>query len=755
MVDPAPLRAQLAQRAPQLWGSLSALAARWLAPALQRLNVQRNEGHPKTFNDPVWGVIELLPWETILLDSPLLQRLRGVRQLGLSHLVYPSANHDRLEHSRGVVEAAERMIQALERNAEHRRRFGRDRDAAVPSVSEEDRVATRLAALLHDTGHGPFSHASEYALSRRLSHDFDEADAILRERFDDISGAAPGEILSVLLVLSPAMAEVMCHPRFKASKEPELLPGRIIARILGSRHGLDAGYLSNIVSGPIDADKLDYMSRDSHHAGLPLGQDVGRLISKLEVLVVSPETAPTPELRRRAQAAPGQRLYEIGLSLSGVGAYEQMVVGRVMLYDRIYYHHKVRAAEAMVRRLIDVAEQERHRLFTLEELFAEHADDAVLHLLGGIYTSAHFSPGGPRAAALAQQLVGRDMYYRAYAFSHRFLAGLEGLPERQRQEIRAMAWRKVVAVLADEQKTHAIEAEILKKAHQLAATIPELGTQGHLGSEHVLLDLPLNKVAAKGSEILTRTEGGYIGSADLFFDPSRWSQAYEERKQCGFVFTPAAYVPLVALASRIVFYEVFGIVMGEQAHRASKTTEDVPYRYIEAAQQAGLCTAETLLALAPVVRLVPFLPAPLGVPEQVAEVLDEVIPEGLPEFFYRQVVDGVEKLAELLASGGLGWNAHPDTEAFQNYVQSWLNAKKEGNILRLGGLGIVAHLDEVAPWPILPNAPDLCTRVIAFIRPQEREEEVLVPLSAVVEGHQVRIVCIVPRLLLSPAKVGR
>ena len=151
LIDSAELRSDLASAAPTLWRGLGDLAERWTASVLERLNSRQSSAtYPKTFNDPVWGVVELLPWETLLLDSPLLQRLRGVRQLGMAHLVYPGAGHDRLEHSRGVVEAAERMIRALERNAAHRRKFGRDRDENVPVVSDEDRYSTRLAALLRD-----------------------------------------------------------------------------------------------------------------------------------------------------------------------------------------------------------------------------------------------------------------------------------------------------------------------------------------------------------------------------------------------------------------------------------------------------------------------------------------------------------------------------------------------------------------------------------------------------------------------------
>ncbi|WP_406698381.1 HD domain-containing protein [Singulisphaera sp. Ch08] len=308
-------------------------------------------------------MIQLYPWETAILDSPLMQRLRGVRQLGMAYYVYPGAGHDRLEHSLGVVEAADRMIRALVRNAGHRRRFGSDVDEMIPVPDDldDDIVSTRLAALLHDVGHGPFSHATEFLLRDRYSEDFRKIEAVLRQEFEGVSRIAPSEIIAVLIVLSDAMREVLVHPNFGASNRPEGLAPAIAARILGSRSYLKATYLSGIVSGPLDADKLDYMARDSHHSGLPLGLDLDRLISKLEVVTVTPENAPNPELRKRAENAPKRRFYDIGISLTGLGAYEQMIVGRVILYDRVYYHHKVRSAEAMIRRLIALAEQENGR----------------------------------------------------------------------------------------------------------------------------------------------------------------------------------------------------------------------------------------------------------------------------------------------------------------------------------------------------------------------------------------------------------
>jgi HD superfamily phosphohydrolase len=321
-VDGPTLRAALTNAAPQLWGAVNRLAAEWTAPIIARLDrrTSRTAGFPKTFNDPVWGVIELLPRETVLLDSPLMQRLRGVRQLGMAHTVYPGANHDRLEHSRGVVEAADRMLRALARNADNRRSYGRDRDESIPAPSDADIASTRIGALLHDIGHGPFSHVTERLLRVRNEDEFDAVTDVLLSRFAGVTRISTAETIAVLTVMSEAMRAVFEHPNFDVPGRPADLAPAVAARIIGSRSCLDAAYLSGVVSGPVDADKLDYMARDSHHSGLPLGLDIVRLISKLEVVTVTQANAPNQDLHTRATAN-GGRFYEMGISLSGLGAY--------------------------------------------------------------------------------------------------------------------------------------------------------------------------------------------------------------------------------------------------------------------------------------------------------------------------------------------------------------------------------------------------------------------------------------------------
>ena len=719
------LRSELAQAAPTLWRELGALTAGWTAPALERLCSPRSHaGYPKTFNDPVWGTVELLPWETVLLDAPLLQRLRGVRQLGMAHLVYPGAGHDRLEHSRGVVEAAERMIRALERNAAHRRRFGRDNDEHVPTVSDQDRCATRLAALLHDIGHGPFSHATERLIEARHKSEFRRANDVLRKHFEGVGSIAPSETIATLIILSEEMNEVLTHPGLgTAVPEPIGLPAAIAARILGSRSCLRAGYLSGIISGPVDADKLDYMARDSHHAGLPLGIDLTRLISKLEVVVVTPKNAPEPKHRERAERSPSQRFYEMGISQAGLGSYEQLIIARVLLYDRLYYHHKIRAAESMLQRLIRLAEEECKESYSIEALFSGISDDIFLGIIGGeierpvVESGAAPKPvalgsGGERSRTMARAIRERRIHYRAYAFAARFIAGLHGLPREEEQNTRALMWQGLLRKLRTMEGCQDVATKVHDKAIELSKVIPALAEpENALRPEEILVDLPFNNVVAHGGNILTRSDGGHIGSPNLFFDPERWSQAYEEQKQCGFVFTPRRRVPLVALAARIVFFETFGLVMTEPADRASKTVDVVRYEWLTVARDHGLCSAECAEALrARRPRLIWFQGNDFELPEdwrteapdagdRIAHEINDCLPTGLPASFHKAVAATVRDLAsfaDVIEKGGTWISSEDLPEAklqakLRDHLRSRGTTVTEGAEMGGGETDLVLH----------------------------------------------------------------
>jgi len=188
---------------PELCRSVDALAADWLKSAIDRLEDLDQGRDPslrsKQINDPIWRTVELEPREVLLLDSPLLQRMRGIRQLGLAHLVFPTANNDRFEHICGVVEASDRVFSALKANAERRRNSSTQSGHQLPNLGEPERIAVRIAALLHDVGHGPFSHAIEPVVGARYDTELKAANSYLMTLVHLDSKIEIGELISILI----------------------------------------------------------------------------------------------------------------------------------------------------------------------------------------------------------------------------------------------------------------------------------------------------------------------------------------------------------------------------------------------------------------------------------------------------------------------------------------------------------------------------------------------------------------------------
>jgi len=172
----------------------------------------------KVIRDPVHGYIELDELAFSLIDVPLMQRLRRVRQLGLSNLVYPGANHTRFEHSLGVMHLASMLT------------------AQIDSVTTDEKNELRAAALLHDIGHGPLSHVTEGIISQYTRQKHDDVKHILKN----------SEIMDIL-------------------DEHGLNPTTIARHIKGETA------LGQILNSEIDVDRMDYLVRDAHYTGVAFG----------------------------------------------------------------------------------------------------------------------------------------------------------------------------------------------------------------------------------------------------------------------------------------------------------------------------------------------------------------------------------------------------------------------------------------------------------------------------------------------------
>jgi len=217
----------------------------------------------KRIYDPVHHFIELSQAEARLLDSAVMQRLRRLRQLGLAYLAFPSAEHSRFSHALGALAMGMRAFDALVR-------YGREFFVNEAEVEYQRRLL-RAALLLHDIGHGPFSHACE---------------AVLGVRHEDRTRA--------ILALPEMQAQLA---------NLEVSPQHALDLILGSPQS-PYPVLAEIVSGPnLDADRMDYLLRDSLHTGVAYGRfDHNRLIQTMpdpglvpsEVTVGEPEPNSSP-----------------------------------------------------------------------------------------------------------------------------------------------------------------------------------------------------------------------------------------------------------------------------------------------------------------------------------------------------------------------------------------------------------------------------------------------------------------------------
>lgn len=322
---------------------------------------------------PATNVV-LTPRVAAVVDHPAFQRLRQVLQLGPTHMVYPGATHTRFEHSLGVYHTA---IQYLKHLLEI--------PAFADIVTEEDMMTVLAAALLHDLGHYPMAHSLEalHLKGNDTPRHEDLAGDIIRGEIQAWRGQRPiGEILA---------------------EEWRIDPERAIALFTQSRRTMTKdkdALLASIISSGIDADKMDYLARDSHHMGVPYGRqtDRHRLLDSLTV------------------AGDGRSL---ALTNKGLLPAEMFIFSRYTMFSEAYWHHTVRSVSAMIEAALADLQAEGHlggdRHALAEDLLAR--GDA--QLLEWLFT---LSPEGSQAHALLSGLTRqrRGLYKRVLTLSGLF-----------------------------------------------------------------------------------------------------------------------------------------------------------------------------------------------------------------------------------------------------------------------------------------------------------------------------------------------
>jgi len=276
---------------------------------------------PKVINDALLGTQNFAPHEVAIIDSPLLQRLKGIRQTGLVYHVYPSSVHSRFEHSLGVTTLAERCFNAIKNRASLENiDLGIDDDRF-----KGDLASLRMAALLHDVGHGLCSHASE-----QISKYYNDLSEFKKD--PEFVNNESGEIISYLIIKSPRFK--IFFNQVRSNTDPPIKIGldEVAKLVIGEHKNVNKYFLAQIISSPFDADKLDYIARDSFYCGLSLTVDLPRYYG-----MISTEFH---EGRRK-------------LVLRSYVPLEQIIFSKMTLFGSVYHHQKVKCLDHMLRSMIN------------------------------------------------------------------------------------------------------------------------------------------------------------------------------------------------------------------------------------------------------------------------------------------------------------------------------------------------------------------------------------------------------------------
>jgi hypothetical protein len=387
--------------------------------------------------DPVWNNIRVDELTLALVDTEVFQRLRYVRQLGWTYLVYPGATHSRFEHALGTHHLSRRTLALL-------------CEAEEPtSISEVDQAIIRSAALLHDVGHYPFSHALEEI------------------------GALHHEDVARPLITEGSVATLL------SSRLGEDAPAKVFDLI----RGRSDSSLQGLISGSLDLDKIEYLKRDAFMCGVPYGEiDVDRLTNSL-VLVDDPQT--------------GRR--SLGVREKALSALESLLFAKYQMYRNVYWHHAVRSATAMYKRLVEDAV--KSDVVSVASL-ARFTDEGLMHRLES-----------QRATPLLSALKERRLYKRAAEWPAAEL-------DTDRVE-----W-----IATDRKRVAEVEDAL---AREFGLGRGELLLDYPVKTEMLGLDIP---VLRRNGDVERLTSEGWIGTINLpslseeLYESARWLRVFTARR---------------------------------------------------------------------------------------------------------------------------------------------------------------------------------------------------------------------------------
>lgn len=486
------------------------------------------ETKSKIVHDALWGTTRYEPWEVAVMDSPLLQRLRHIHQTGLAYLLYPTACHTRFDHSLGVVSVVSRVVVSLNARCKPNH----------PVIEHSDEVLLRLAALLHDVGHCLFSHVSEIVYEQT-----DEFTKFRRWLNDKYHVTPKGhEALSYLIVSSQRFGEFYSEVHTKCGLSPLPPSLEVVAElIIGHSRDPLKEYLTEIINGTIDADKLDYLARDAHFAGVTVAYDIERYMQTVAAYY-------------------DKGTAKLHLPITGIAALEQILLSKMTLYACLYHHHKVRAAEGMMKRACCLAKAAGVS-FAVDgvDVVLDHPCDYLDVTESHVALAASSNAGWDTAPGIWHKIASRDLMKRALIISRLFTEGVKDNTD-------ANALTEFFRLMADCKEIEGCERLADRIHKRMIEKLPAEQREA-VPKKIVLVDIPKGPDVeeATAAEVPVTADGKRRVELERVFPLTMWAEGYATVQWKGHVFAPDGWRWAANAAAIEVIGEEYGLRFDEMA----------------------------------------------------------------------------------------------------------------------------------------------------------------------------------------------
>jgi len=488
----------------------------------------------KVIHDPLWGSTYFHPWEIAIIDTPLFQRLRKIHQTGTAFYTYPSSIHDRFTHSLGVVILADKLIKRLREDLIAR-------NYRIDLIIDRDIYEVRLAGLLHDLGHCFFSHTSEQILEK-ISYvkELKDKHPVLSQNKKKIH---LHEIFAFLILNSPPFLEIWETIKTMFPNKDVIPNMENVAKII---IGVDIEpkkrFLREIITGPYDVDKLEYLYRDAYHAGLNIAYDVERFFYRIRIADTSEYSKKPEEMR-------------LVMDIKGVPTVEQLIFSKMMLFSYIYHHQKVRATDSLLRDIVmELLEGDGTDPFNINHVcdLLNYTDIDLLSIFA--------ESGGDTYNKMIRNLQNRHLLKRCLVICKDYLEGEKADQTiSENYEILCEDMRDIL-IRQIEMRTEILDR--INGDSEIKYTIQD-----------ILIDLPKIPPIEEAAKAPIIMPDDQIDSISSYFQLKGWQEVYELKKLRGYFYVPSELVTKANSIIKEYITEKYGLSFKPLASQLAKVEE--------------------------------------------------------------------------------------------------------------------------------------------------------------------------------------